>query len=67
MPARLPSRTGGRGAALGKSDPTTSATVQARPKLSVEVGEPEQLANLAKIRTARRTARGSPTAPSSAP
>lgn len=31
VPARLRSKTGGRGAALGKSDPTTSATVQARP------------------------------------
>jgi hypothetical protein len=29
---------GGRGAAVGKSDPTTSASVQARPKLSVGGG-----------------------------
>lgn len=36
--ACLPSRTGGRGATLGKSDPTTSAAVQARPKLSVGGG-----------------------------
>lgn len=40
--ARLPSgaeRAGGWGAAAGKSDPTTSASVQARPKLSVGGGK----------------------------
>lgn len=35
-----PPESGGRGAAAGKSDPTTSASVQARPKLSDAGGEP---------------------------
>lgn len=35
-----PPQSGGRGTAAGKSDPTTSASVQARPKLSDAGGEP---------------------------
>lgn len=38
QPASPAERSGGWGAAAGKSDPTTSASVQARPKLSVEGG-----------------------------
>lgn len=38
QPASPAERSGGRGAAAGKSDPTTSASVQARPKLSVGGG-----------------------------